>query len=249
MLVAKARAWARILAKRLVGVQEDPGYYDLPPRFKEHYIRAAQYTMTSIERMYGLHLATQHIARAPIAGDVVECGVWRGGSMMMAALTLLDEGVLRQLWLYDTFAGMPLPGEHDRTSSGQLAADRFAQESDWASASLAEVRGNIAGTGYPAERVTYVPGKVEETLPGSVPERIALLRLDTDWYESTRHELMHLWDRLTPGGILIVDDYGKWEGARKAVDEFLAARGIHLLLTRLDATGRMAIKPEQGGSL
>jgi hypothetical protein len=242
VLVASGIVKARTLAKRLLGVQTGPQYYDLEPRFKEHYVRTSRFTMTSVERMYGLYLAARHIARAPIPGDVVECGVWRGGSTMMAALTLLDEQDLRQLWLFDTFEGMPPPGEHDRTSSGQLAADRFEQESRWAYAPLGEVEANIARTGYPADRVTYVQGKVEDTIPGSAPDQIALLRLDTDWYESTRHELAHLWDRLNPGGVLIVDDYGKWEGARKAVDEFLAARGIRLLLTRLDSTGRMAIK-------
>lgn len=238
---------ARILAKRLLGIQARPEYYDLGPRFREHYIRCSRFTMTSIERMYGLHLAAQYIARAPVAGDVVECGVWRGGSAMLAALTLLDEQDPRQLWLYDTFEGMPEPGEYDRTSTGQPAAERYTREERWAYAPLAEVKTNIAGTGYPAERVTYVAGKVEETIPGLAPKRIALLRLDTDWYESTRHELDHLWDRLSPGGVLIVDDYGKWEGARKAVDEFLTRRGIPLLLTRLDATGRMAVKPPEGG--
>jgi O-methyltransferase len=109
-------------------------------------------------------------------------------------------------------------------------------------ASLQEVRSNMASTGIATERVHYVSGPVEETIPRSVPERIALLRLDTDWYESTRHELEHLWDRLEPGGVLIVDDYGHWAGAREAVDEFFAAREDAPLLSRVDYTGRMGVK-------
>ena len=83
---------------------------------------------------------------------------------------------------------------------------------------------------------------MEETIPGRAPERIALLRLDTDWYESTRHELEHLWERLEPGGVLIIDDYGHWAGAREAVDEFFAKRSDAPLLTRVDYTGRIGVK-------
>ena len=97
-----------------------------------------------------------------------------------------------------------------------------------------------AATGYPAERLHFVEGKVEDTIPEQAPERIALLRLDTDWYESTRHELEHLYPRLSPGGVLIIDDYGHWEGARQAVDEYFKGE---VYLHRIDYTGRLAIKP------
>ena len=83
----------------------------------------------------------------------------------------------------------------------------------------------LHGTGYPPERIHFVRGPVEETLPAGAPDEIALLRLDTDWYESTRHELEHLYPRLAAGGVLLVDDYGHWEGARKAVDEYFADHG------------------------
>jgi predicted O-methyltransferase YrrM len=108
---------------------------------------------------------------------------------------------------------------------------------------LAEVQANMARTGFPAERTRFVQGDVGQTIPGEAPERIALLRLDTDWYESTRHELEHLYPRLQPGGVLIVDDYGHWAGAREAVDEYFAQHGIAILLNRIDYTGRIAVKP------
>jgi hypothetical protein len=108
---------------------------------------------------------------------------------------------------------------------------------------LADVQANLRSTGYPPERIHYVVGKVEDTLPQAAPERIAILRLDTDWYESTRHELEHLYPRLTAGGVLIIDDYGHWAGARRAVDEFLARTESAILLNRIDYTGRIGVKP------
>jgi O-methyltransferase len=90
--------------------------------------------------------------------------------------------------------------------------------------------------------VRLVKGKVEDTVPKNAPEKIALLRLDTDWYESTRRELVHLFPRLVPGGVLIIDDYGHWQGARKAVDEYIAGNQVKILLNRVDYTGRIGVK-------
>jgi glycosyltransferase involved in cell wall biosynthesis len=220
------------------------------PGFSALCRRCGPFTMTSIERMYALYQAVGHVDRAGIPGDIVECGVWRGGSSMLAALRLLELGdTERSLWLFDTFEGMPEPGEHDADPSGASMAAEWelhrgrTGDAVFAHASLADVQANMATTSFPPDRLRYVRGKVEETIPATAPERIALLRLDTDWYESTRHELEHLYPRLAPGGVLIIDDYGHWQGARKAVDEWLAALAAPPLLTRLDDTGRMAVKP------
>jgi hypothetical protein len=219
---------------------------DLEPAFAAAYARCAPYTMTSVERMYALWQAVGHVERHAVAGDVVECGVWRGGSSMLAALALADRS--RALWLYDTFAGMSEPTEHDVAPDGARMVDEWdrhrgrADDPVFAFGALDEVRANMAATGYPPERVRFVAGKVEDTIPAQAPERIALLRLDTDWYASTRHELEHLWDRLSPGGVLIVDDYGHWAGAREAVDEFFAGRSDAPLLARVDYTGRIGVK-------
>jgi hypothetical protein len=207
----------------------------------------AAYTMTSPERIAALVEAVRYVSRHAIAGDIVECGVWRGGSMMAVAQTLLELGDLRRLHLFDTFDGMPPPADVDRDRSGASAADMMATSdketsSIWARSPLEDVRRNLSGTGYPADRVEFVVGRVEETVPSRAPETIAILRLDTDWYESTRHELVHLFPRLSVGGVLIIDDYGHWEGARKAVDEYLADHGVRLLLNRIDVTGRIGIK-------
>jgi O-methyltransferase len=101
----------------------------------------------------------------------------------------------------------------------------------------------VLGVGYPEEQIHFVEGPVEETVPGSAPAELALLRLDTDWYESTKHELEHLYPRLARGGVLILDDYGYWQGARRAVDEYLAGLDSPLLLNRIDHTARIALKP------
>jgi O-methyltransferase len=207
----------------------------------------APFTMTSPERIVALRDAVRHVCRHRIPGDIVECGVWRGGSMMAAALALLELGQRRTLHLFDTFDGMPPPAEIDRDLSGVAAAGLMAGEDrhtgdTWAWSPLADVRENIASTGYPAELVRFVPGRVEETIPAHAPAEIAILRLDTDWYESTRHELEHLFPRLAVGGVLIIDDYGHWQGARQAVDEYLAATGTRLFLSRIDYTARLAIK-------
>jgi O-methyltransferase len=215
---------------------------------KELYRRVGPYTMTTPPRIYALVRAVEYVAAREIPGAIVECGVWRGGSMMAAALTLLRLGATdRELYLYDTFAGMPPPSEADTTRSGEHAADLLAHEDQdshlWAIASLADVRDAVLGVGYPEERIRFVEGRVENTLPADAPEEIAVLRLDTDWYESTKHELVHLYPRLAPGGVLILDDYGHWQGARRAVDEYLAERGVSLLLNRIDGTARIAVKP------
>ena len=202
--------------------------------------------MTSVERMYALHEGLRYVTAAEIPGDVVECGVWRGGSSMLAALTLAELGVNRRLWMYDTFEGMPAPGVHDVRYSGERAresldpAQRIAGVSnDWAWATIEDVESNMRSTGHPD--LELVVGKVEDTIPARAPDRISLLRLDTDWYESTRHELDHLYPRLSAGGVLIIDDYGHWLGARRAVDEYFQDRPI--LLNRIDYTGRIAVKP------
>ncbi len=209
--------------------------------------RVAPYTMTSLERRASLLGAVDHIARHRIEGDIVECGVWRGGSMMAVALALLARGdTSRNLYLYDTFEGMSEPTEADRSLSGELAQqqlDRTARDEPlWAVASLEDVQANLWATGYPRERIHFIRGKVEETIPATLPARIALLRLDTDWYESTRHELQHLYPLLSRHGLLIIDDYGHWQGARQAVDEYFAASDHPVFLHRVDYTARLVVK-------
>lgn len=222
---------------------------DLGERTRRIWAEVRPFTMTSPERVDALVGAVEYLVGNGIEGAFVECGVWKGGSAMAMALTLRELGEPgRDLHLFDTFEGMVPPTEADVAATGEPAAAALARRkpgeegSIWCRAGLDEVRSNMASTGHPAERLHFVRGRVEETLPAEAPETIALLRLDTDWYESTRHELTHLFPRLVPGGVLIVDDYGHWMGQRRAVDEYVAATGVRLLLTRVDGAGRMAVK-------
>ena len=213
-------------------------------------IRAVRpWTMTGADKIYALIQAVRYVARHRIPGDVVECGVWRGGSMQAVARTLLSAGdTTRDLHLFDTYEGMPPPTDRDvrrsdeRTADELLATESRDESKVWAVATLEDVKDGFSRLPYPAERVHFVKGKVEDTIPSHAPEQISILRLDTDWYESTKHELEHLYPRLSPGGVLLLDDYGYWEGAREAVDEFLEQSGERLLLMRM-ALGRLAVKP------
>jgi len=220
---------------------------DVDRRVVDIFNRVKPCTMTSPERVFALCDAVRYVVAARIEGAVVECGVWRGGSSMAAALMLRALGAAdRDLHLFDTFEGMSAPTEHDRRAGGPAAADLLAASGKdakvWAYSPLDEVRANLQSTGYPMERVYFVQGKVEDTIPEHAPDTIAILRLDTDWYESTRHELEHLFPRLAVGGVLIIDDYGAWEGARRAVDEFIDAQKVRILLNRIDETGRVGVK-------
>lgn len=222
---------------------------DIPATSVETYRKVKAYTMTSPERIFSLCDAVRYIHENNIQGDVVECGVWKGGSMMAVADTLLslnDDG--RHLHLFDTFEGMAPPTENDVDIGGMkaeqllLTSDRAQEDSVWCRAGLDTVKSAVGSIGYPADKIHYIQGMVEQTVPQYVPEKIALLRLDTDWYESTRHEMEHLFPRLVRGGVLIIDDYGHWQGARKAVDEYIRQHGIRIMLNRIDYTGRIAVK-------
>ena len=208
------------------------------------------FTMTTPERVIALRDAIAYIQAAEIPGAIVECGVWRGGSMMAAAHELLRAGTTdRELWLYDTFTGMTEPTVHDNTVDGRDGQAWFdaevarpeAESSGVTGVPLDVVRANLASTGYPTDKTFFVAGPVEQTLSDTRPGSIALLRLDTDFYESTRAELEHLYPLLAPGGVLFVDDYGYWLGARKAVDEYFATDAV--FMHRIDQSARTIIKP------
>jgi O-methyltransferase len=220
-------------------------FHDEEARATMHAVR--DWTMTSRSKVFALIVAVRYLVDQRVPGAMVESGVWRGGSMQAVARTLLDRRVSgRELHLFDTFEGMPPPTEEDRRLKGppasELMASRPCSDNIWAIADLADVRAGMERTGYPDERIHYHPGRVQDTIPAQAPEQIALLRLDTDWYASTKHELAHLYHRLVPGGVLIIDDYDYWEGSRQATDEFLAETSARLHLVPVDAA-RIATRP------
>jgi hypothetical protein len=210
--------------------------------------------MTPAERVGALVIAVRYLDAAGIRGSIAECGVWRGGSVMAAALTLMSLGdTERDIYLYDTWDRMPPPSDRDVDVWGRPAARLFTgpesanEISELANVGRAETERVVKSIGYPAERLYFVEGLVEDTLPLHAPNEIALLRLDTDWYQSTRHEMEHLFPRIVDGGVLLIDDYGLFQGAKDAVDEYLDKHGIHLLLNRTDFAGRIAIVRASGG--
>lgn len=201
------------------------------------------FTMTSPERVVALIQSVRYLVKEDIPGVLVECGVWKGGSMLAVALTLGElDAADRELYMFDTFTGMTKPSEEDVDVGGDSASEQYEQQNNWCAAGLEEVKTNMRIASYPEEQVHYIVGDVMETLTRSVPEKIALLRLDTDWYESTRHELETLFPRLSHGGVLIIDDYGHWQGAKKAVKEYFAQNNVSIRLYPIDYSGRMAIK-------
>jgi len=211
--------------------------------------RVKPYTLTPPPRVMALCEAIRYLERAGIDGPIVECGVWRGGSMMAAALALLGLGSTdRDLYMFDTFTEIPRPDERDTHMSGTGGPEFFdrvvAENPDvYGLLPLDRVRELLESTGYPPRRLRFVQGMVEDTIPAEAPDRIALLRLDTDWYRSTIHELRHLYPRVASGGIVIVDDYGEFAGARDAVDEHLAEDGRPVLLNRVDFSCRLIQVP------
>lgn len=222
--------------------------------FREIYNKVKDYTMTSRYRMYALYKAVKYIVNSKIPGDFVECGVWRGGSSMVIAYTLLEMNEInRKIYLYDTFEGMSKPANNDYSISNKTKFDipstilKWEKEkrkdyNNWDFSPLSEVKKNILSTGYPKDKIVFVKGKVEDTIPKVMPDKISVLRLDTDWYESTKHELIHLFPILVKNGVLIIDDYAYWAGCKKAVDEYLSNKPI--LLNRIDHPGRLGIKIE-----
>lgn len=225
----------------------------LPPDFsadtEKIWEAVKPFTMTSPERVSALVDAVQYLTRSGIEGDFVECGVWKVGSTMAMALALMDQGSKdRDLWLYDTFAGMPAPTEIDIEYTGRTGREKYsehknsANSSDWYLSPIDEVRRNILQTGYDVDRIHFVKGKVEDTIPTELPKKIALLRLDTDWYASTKHELIHLFPLVQPRGVVIIDDYGHWQGSKKAVDEYMNGNHISIFWHRIDYTGRIGVK-------
>lgn len=238
---------------RRVGLRVTRWDFDLrhAPRWQRDIVaQVTPFTATDGPALLGLLDAIGYLEVNSVQGAIVECGVYRGGSVMAAASALLHHGSReREVWLYDTFDGMTEPTVRDvRARDGLAARDIHTNESDlpesaqsdwyWVRAGIDSVRENVAQTGYPESLIRYVEGRVEDTIPSSAPESIALLRLDTDWYESTKHELEHLVPRVVAGGVLIVDDYHYWNGSRQAVDEYFGARvGRTPLWTRISSSG------------
>jgi O-methyltransferase len=224
--------------------------YDIEDAACEAIPQVVGATQLSYERLVTLYQQVAYLERNRLPGALVECGVWRGGAAAMMALANLAEGSERRmLHLFDSFKGMPEP---DLARDGEEALRWAGQRGDGSLvstgvnvASPEEVRSLIIGRiGYPASSVVIHRGWFQDTLPVARPRigPIALLRVDADWYESTLVALEHLFDLVIPRGVVVIDDYGAFEGCRRATDEFLARHAPDAYLHHIDYTGRYFIK-------
>ena len=214
----------------------------------------APYTMTvsrGFEPAYSLYKTVEYLVKNDVPGDFVECGVWQGGSIILVALALAHFGdTSRKIYLYDTFEGMTQPGLQDVDWDGTNLKNKWDEDGQtendghrWGyGGSVERVQQTVYATNYPKDNFIFVKGPVEETIPSTVPDKIALLRLDTDWYASTYHELVHLYPLLVAGGMLIIDDYGWCRGARQATDQYIEENKLNLYLGRVDESVRHAVK-------
>ena len=181
------------------------------------------FTSLSRERIENILFLTERVIKEKIPGSLAEVGVWKGGAIMAMALKCKQLGDYRDIHVYDTFSGMTSPSDVDIDLDGNSAKNIFDVVKCYAS--FEEVRQNIEKVDYP--NIVYHKGDITHTDPHSFPT-FALLRLDTDWYESTKFELTYMEPRVSPYGFIIVDDYGHWKGSRKAVDEF-SPLNLHMI--------------------
>jgi len=186
--------------------------------------KSKKFSMTGYLRLYSVIWSFKHIMNNKVPGDFVECGVWKGGNLILLKNLLTFYSINKKILGYDTFEGMSEPSKFDKKYDNRSAIKMYKKykkdKVPWAKASLNEVKNNLLRNCKDLKNISLVKGKVESTLKRIVPKRISLLRLDTDWYESTKISLRTLYPKLSKNGILIIDDYGNWKGCRKAVDEY-----------------------------
>jgi Macrocin-O-methyltransferase (TylF) len=206
-----------------------------PSPFSVLYRKVRAHTMCSNARLRSLHEECKDVVKRGIPGAIVECGCARGGSVALMALTLKDLGERRDLWLFDTFEGLPAPTQNDPDFE---IADAFTGT---CVGTLEDVRSLFVRLEV-EKNVHMVKGLFQDTLASADTGPIALLHIDGDWYDSVRVCLEALYDRVTPGGVIQFDDYGYWRGARKAVDEFLQKRELKFPLRKIDYSGRCLTK-------
>lgn len=212
-------------------------------------IKKNNLTMGSIEKLIDTALACKYILNKNIDGDFVECGVWRGGHSILAKKILELNNSNKKVWMFDTFSGMTEPTEVDKKfSSKDKAIKKYTETlnndfSRWCYSSIEEVKDNCKKASLNLTGINFIKGDILDKLENTkLPNKISFLRLDTDWYESTKKELEYLYPLLVKHGVITIDDYGSWEGSKKAVDEYFLKNNIHLFLQAVTHSQRTAIK-------
>jgi O-methyltransferase len=212
---------------------------------KTIYNKVSNRTMTNSNSIANLVAATKYVNNLKIQGAFVECGVWRGGSAMAFCLSNLEQGVnTRELFLLDTYEGFSQVNEVDfEISNGKMASDLLKIDTNYLCyANLDDVKIGMRETNYPTDKIHYLVGDVINTNLALLPKEISILRLDTDYYDSTKWELENLFPLLVPGGVLIIDDYDHWNGCRQACDEYFLDKDSTFLIQM--QYGRIMIKSE-----
>jgi hypothetical protein len=212
-----------------------------------NYVLGNRLTMGSNDNLAATILAVRYICQNKIKGNFVECGVWRGGHGIAAALTFNLYNRKNKVICFDTFLGMTKPTDNDFSAYGKVKAiaqfnsSSREKHNEWCYATFEEVQENFLRAGISPSSFQLVKGDVSKTLRNNKVGTISFLRLDTDWYESTKIELKYLWPLLSKTGVLIVDDYGHWQGSKKAVDEFFESDPT-ILFHAIDYSSRSGIK-------
>lgn len=199
--------------------------------------KAAAVTLLTIEKLYNLYQSVRYVSERGIPGDFVECGVFKGGAVILMAQTLVSHKYdLRHIHLFDTFFGFTGRAEYDVDYGGREIGNFKTRNF------RKEVESNLKVVPYPTEHYEFVEGDVIETCRSHCPDVISILRLDTDTYDTTKAELENMFPKLSQGGVLIIDDYGYSKGCKKAVDEFFVENSTKLFLQRPNKSSRTAVK-------
>jgi O-methyltransferase len=199
--------------------------------------KVREYTAVLVPRLVALYRLSEEVNRKALPGDFVECGVYNGGSAAIMASFCDKTSPARNVWLFDSFEGLPKPTEKD--------GGRAAGYEGWCHGDLAKLTRVFQIMDIPEDRVRVVKGWFQETFPTVEIPQIAILHIDADWYESVKLCLEKFYDSVQPGGYIVLDDYGAWEGCRIATDEFIAARALKVKLTQVDYTGFYFQKPQE----
>ena len=246
LLTKKIRNFFRII-KKLFIKKEDFWKNNIPEIDEENknlieFIN--EYSMTPLIRRWTLIKSLHYINKKKVIGDIVECGIWRGGNLFLAK-KIQDKyykEIKRKLYGFDTFEGMSEPSNHDGIRINKIYQNFKNNNEPWAKASLDDVKNFSKKLFSDIDEFNFVKGKVEDTLKDkkNLPDKISLLRLDTDLYESTKIELNILYPLLVEKGILIIDDYGDFPGCRQAVDEYFSDKNV--LMISVDKSCRVIVK-------
>jgi hypothetical protein len=243
----------RVDVKKIRETYPHVRYKDVTAEEKCALIEASQITLATSKTIVQLIQTVRYVIDNSIPEDLVECGVFQGGNAVVMIRTLLNAGVTdRTIYLYDTFEGFWMREKIDYEYGMGPALDTWRQfkrkgdstvdNSDWLRFPIEKASSRVLGMGYPEQKVIFVKGMVEDTIPNVAPQQIALLRLDTVFYRSTKHELIHLYLKLSGNGVLIIDDYGALDGARVAADEYFKENNVPFYLNRLDEQVRSGVK-------